>query len=377
MAGSDNGGIRAARNLSAAAVAAIAAWSSYSHMAHVALACGEPPQVAYALPFSVDGMLIVATIVMVDDKHRAGRVRPMARLAFAAGVIASIAANIAAAHPTTGARIVDAWPAVALLLVVEMLARPPAREVPPADHDLCPQRHEPVLVQAAPRQVPPRADVPLTAQVPPGGEVPPAAQVPPPGEVPPGGEVPLRTHVPAGAQVPRPWRVPPAQQAPTSVQEALAQVPFREEVPAAPHTPRGSQVPLRSGIPPAAQVPPREEVPPAAEVPLPVQVPHDEEVPPGRLASGIDRPAASAVVLPVGPERSRARSVGADRRGTSVGSVPRIGSPDGDSGRRPTTVTRRLARQIIDAEPDLPRTEVAARLGVSPRRLRAVLADPA
>jgi hypothetical protein len=112
MAGSDNGGIRAARNLSAAAVAAIAAWSSYSHMAHVALACGEPPQVAYALPFSVDGMLIVATIVMVDDKHRAGRVRPMARLAFAAGVIASIAANIAAAHPTTGARIVDAWPAV-------------------------------------------------------------------------------------------------------------------------------------------------------------------------------------------------------------------------------------------------------------------------
>jgi hypothetical protein len=40
-------------------------------------------------------------------------------------------------------------------------------------------------------------------------------------------------------------------------------------------------------------------------------------------------------------------------------------------------VTRRLARQIIDAEPDLPRAEVAARLGVSPRRLRAVLADPA
>jgi hypothetical protein len=112
MAGSDNGGIRAARNASAAAVAAIAAWSSYSHMAHVALACGEPPQIAYALPFSVDGMLIVATIVMVDDKHRTGRVRPMARLAFTAGVTASIAANIAAAHPSTGARIVNAWPAV-------------------------------------------------------------------------------------------------------------------------------------------------------------------------------------------------------------------------------------------------------------------------
>jgi hypothetical protein len=40
-------------------------------------------------------------------------------------------------------------------------------------------------------------------------------------------------------------------------------------------------------------------------------------------------------------------------------------------------VTRQLAHQIIDSEPDLPRAVVAARLGVSPRRLRAVLADPA
>jgi hypothetical protein len=124
------GGIRAARNMSAAAVATIAAWSSYYHMVHVALHYGERPEVAYGLPFSVDGMLVVATIVMVDDKHRTHRVRPMARLAFTAAVIASIAANIAAAHPNAGARIIDAWPALALLLVVEMLARPPATAHP-------------------------------------------------------------------------------------------------------------------------------------------------------------------------------------------------------------------------------------------------------
>jgi hypothetical protein len=43
-------------------------------------------------------------------------------------VAASVAANIAAAHPSVGARIVAAWPAIAMLLVVEMLsrARPPA-----------------------------------------------------------------------------------------------------------------------------------------------------------------------------------------------------------------------------------------------------------
>ncbi|MEU7871562.1 DUF2637 domain-containing protein [Dactylosporangium sp. NPDC049140] len=115
--------IRLARAASTAAVASIAAWSSWSHMVHVALRFGERPEVAYVLPISVDGMLIVASTVMVDDKRHGGRVRWSARIAFVAGVAASVAANIAAAEPTAGARIVAAWPAVALLLVVEMLAR--------------------------------------------------------------------------------------------------------------------------------------------------------------------------------------------------------------------------------------------------------------
>lgn len=114
---------RIARNLSTVAVASIAAWSSWSHMVHVALRFGERPEVAYVLPISVDGMLIVASTVMVDDQ-RAGRpVRWSARIAFLAGVTASVAANITAAQPTLGARIVAAWPAVALLLVVEILSR--------------------------------------------------------------------------------------------------------------------------------------------------------------------------------------------------------------------------------------------------------------
>jgi hypothetical protein len=270
MAGSDNGGIRAARNLSAAVVAAIAAWSSYSHMVHVALACGERPEVAYALPLSVDGMLIVATIVMVDDKHRAGRVRPTARLAFTTGVLASIAANIAAAHPSIGARVVNAWPALALLLVVEMLARPPAPQVPEEERRPSAQRHEHPLQQAAQQQVP------LDTQVPPHAEEPATSQVP-----------------------------------------LWAQVPHDEEEPAT------SQVPLQ------AHAPDDGEDQYAGDVPV------------NRPGSGTDRPSANGIYI-----------------------------------RRPTTVTRQLAHQIIDAEPDLSRAEVAARLGVSPRRLRAVLADP-
>lgn len=116
-------GTRLARNLSAGVVAGIAAWSSYRHMTHVALSVGEQPAVAYVLPLSVDGLLVVASIAMVDDKQAGRSVRWSARIAFAAGIVASLAANVAAAHPTIGARIVAAWPALALLLTVELLSR--------------------------------------------------------------------------------------------------------------------------------------------------------------------------------------------------------------------------------------------------------------
>jgi hypothetical protein len=92
-------------------------------MVHVALRFGERPEVAYVLPISVDGMLIVASTAMVDDQRTGRPVRWSARVAFLAGVTASVAANITAAHPTFGARVVAAWPAIALLLVVEMLSR--------------------------------------------------------------------------------------------------------------------------------------------------------------------------------------------------------------------------------------------------------------
>ncbi|SCE97824.1 DUF2637 domain-containing protein [Micromonospora chokoriensis] len=114
---------RLARDVSTVAVAGIAAWSSWSHMVAVALRFGERPEVAYVLPLSVDGMLVVASAAMVEDKRAGRRVRWSARTAFVVGVAASVAANIAAAEPSLGARIVAAWPAVALLLVVEMLTR--------------------------------------------------------------------------------------------------------------------------------------------------------------------------------------------------------------------------------------------------------------
>ncbi len=68
-------GTRIARNVAAGAVASIAAWSSYSHMTHVALHFGERPEVAYLLPLSVDGLMVVASVAMVDDKAAGSTVR--------------------------------------------------------------------------------------------------------------------------------------------------------------------------------------------------------------------------------------------------------------------------------------------------------------
>jgi hypothetical protein len=86
---------RLARNVSTLAVASIAAWSSWSHMVHVALKFGEQPEVAYVLPISVDGMLIVASTAMVEDKHTGRPVRCSARIAFTAGVAASVIETVA------------------------------------------------------------------------------------------------------------------------------------------------------------------------------------------------------------------------------------------------------------------------------------------
>jgi hypothetical protein len=110
---------RAASTIGAAAVAAIAAVASYSHMRSVAIDYGQSEMIATLLPLSVDGLVIVGAAAIGDGRARTWS----AWLAFFAGVGASIAANVLAARPEAIARVISAWPAVALLLVVEVLTR--------------------------------------------------------------------------------------------------------------------------------------------------------------------------------------------------------------------------------------------------------------
>ncbi|MBM0236251.1 DUF2637 domain-containing protein [Micromonospora sp. ATA32] len=101
------------------AVTVIAAVGSYGHQRELALMAGQTPLLATLLPLSVDGMLLVATLALGDGR----RSRWSAWLAFLVGVAASLAANVIVADPHPVARVVSAWPAVALLLTVEVLAR--------------------------------------------------------------------------------------------------------------------------------------------------------------------------------------------------------------------------------------------------------------
>lgn len=58
------------RALATAGIAGIAAWVSYWHMAGVAARYGEEPGAAHLLPLSVDGLIVVASVSLVELASR-------------------------------------------------------------------------------------------------------------------------------------------------------------------------------------------------------------------------------------------------------------------------------------------------------------------
>ncbi len=113
--------------LSFLVVAGVAAVNSYEHMRDVALLGHQPNLLASTLPLSVDGLLVIASLAMAEDKAQRRAARGWARFAFWFGAVVSIAANIASTAVHHGDPLsigVAAWPPVALLIAVEIMARP-------------------------------------------------------------------------------------------------------------------------------------------------------------------------------------------------------------------------------------------------------------
>jgi hypothetical protein len=92
-------------------------------MRGLAAAHGEAGRQAHTFPLSVDGIEIVASLVLLADR-RAGRSSGwLLWAALVARTSASLAANVAAANADVIGRVVAGWPAFALLVAVKLCSR--------------------------------------------------------------------------------------------------------------------------------------------------------------------------------------------------------------------------------------------------------------
>lgn len=102
-------------------VAAITAVASYEHMRVLADANGQG-WMSYILPVSVDGLMLVATMVVLVLRGR-GQRAGLAWTSLVLGVCLSVVANVASAYqlPAWTAGAVSAWPPLFLLIAIELL----------------------------------------------------------------------------------------------------------------------------------------------------------------------------------------------------------------------------------------------------------------
>jgi hypothetical protein len=145
--------IRITTALAVVAVAAVAAVISYRHAYELVTTHGETGATARLVPFTVDGLILAASMLILDASRRSEPVPPLARWCLAAGILATIGANLAhgLGHGPIGA-LVSAWPALALagsfeLLMTLIRSKPDTTQTAtPAGHD----RQAPPAVHPAP-----------------------------------------------------------------------------------------------------------------------------------------------------------------------------------------------------------------------------------
>jgi hypothetical protein len=102
-------------------VAVVAAAASYQHQRTLAALAGEG-WLAWALPISVDGMMLVTGRSILRRRQASIRAPFLSWFGFTLGFVGSVTANIAAAHPSVAGRLIAAWPPVALFIAYETLA---------------------------------------------------------------------------------------------------------------------------------------------------------------------------------------------------------------------------------------------------------------
>ena len=136
------------------AVAVVAAVISYQHAYELVRSHGESGVTARLLPFTVDGLIWAASMVVLDASRRNQPVPRLAAWSLGTGITATVGANLAhgIGHGLVGA-LVSAWPAVALVGAYELLRvliRNEQRGEPGEDGMVPSSDTAPELVQPAP-----------------------------------------------------------------------------------------------------------------------------------------------------------------------------------------------------------------------------------
>ena len=114
--------IRITTALAVVAVAVVAAVISYQHEFELVRSHGESGVTARLLPFTVDGLIWVASMVVLDASRRGQPVPRLAAWSLGTGIVATVGANLAhgVGHGPVGA-LVSAWPALPLVGSFELL----------------------------------------------------------------------------------------------------------------------------------------------------------------------------------------------------------------------------------------------------------------
>ncbi|GIE93432.1 DUF2637 domain-containing protein [Paractinoplanes rishiriensis] len=308
--------LAAARLLATATIAGIAAWVSYWHMAGVAARYGETGASPYLLPLSVDGLIVVASICLVE---LGGRIQSLE-------------------NPPTPATTPVSAPPAAVVPVAAGLPAHAATAAGPASGGGSPDdwaKPIPGLVPAPSRS----AAAPATA-IYPGNN----------------GNTPLRRTTAA------------------ALAEAAAALPRANQAPANPaFTPALTRRQAGQPRPAAAAGPARSAARPAPGSGRPA--PGN-----GRPAPGNGRPVPGNGRLAPGngrPAPGNGRSVPAQRSASATAKVTRPANAGAGSGkparaRRSPAETLALADQLKAARPAMTDTEIAAELGITTSRLRTV-----
>ena len=118
------------------AVAVVAAVISYQHAYELVRLHGESGLTARLLPFTVDGLIWAASMVVLDASRRSQPVPRLAAWSLGSGIVATVGANLAhgVGHGPVGA-LVSAWPALALIGSFEL-----SPGVLSLSHDVAPER---------------------------------------------------------------------------------------------------------------------------------------------------------------------------------------------------------------------------------------------